>query len=175
MICDSGFWDTWFRNCSYYRIFIIYKTLKMRIIASSLSLTLTYNNCWRWKKRMWLYKMLNYLRWEDIWIYIIFTLKTRYLGSAIIIYSNIIRMVRYGRSVRFEDFPLICLRRLSRAKKWIIEFKFNEKKKWLDLKFKNLLCSLLFYYILDSTFNKIIIIALNNRMLNDSEFDAIVI
>ena len=35
----------------------------------------------------------------------IFTLKTRYLGSAIIVYPNIIRMVRCGRSVRSEDFP----------------------------------------------------------------------
>ena len=34
-------------RCSCYRMFIVYKTLKMRIIASSLLLTLTYNNCWR--------------------------------------------------------------------------------------------------------------------------------
>ena len=57
---------------------------------------------------------------------------------------------------------------MSRAKKkLIIEFESNEKEKWLDLKFKILLLS----YVLNSIFNNIIIIALSNRMLNDSKFD----
>ena len=64
---------------------------------------------------------------------------------------------------------LICLRRLqiSRAKKLMIESKSNEKKKWLDSRFKTLLLS----YILNSIFDNIIIIALSNRMLNDPKFD----
>ena len=74
---------------------------------------------------------------------------------------------------------LICLKRLrmSRAKKkLIIEFESNEKERWLDLKFKILLYSLLLsYYVLDLIFNNIIMIALSNRMLNDSKFDAITI
>ena len=56
---------------------------------------------------------------------------------------------------------------MSRAKELIIEFKFNEKKKWLNSKFKIFLLS----YILNSIFDNIIMIALNNRMLNDSKFD----
>ena len=67
---------------------------------------------------------------------------------------------------------LICLKRLrmSRAKELMIEFESNEKERWLDLKFKVLLC-----YILSSVFDNIIMIALNNRMLNDPEFDEITI
>ena len=55
-------------------------------------------------------------------------------------------------------------------KKLMIKSKseFNEKKRWLNLRFKVFLLS----YILDSTFDNIIIIILNNRMLNDSKFDA---
>ena len=65
---------------------------------------------------------------------------------------------------------LICLRRLRmpRAKELIIESESDEKKKWSDLKFKTLLLS---YYVLSSVFNNIIMIALSNRMLNDSKFD----
>ena len=67
---------------------------------------------------------------------------------------------------------LIRLRRLrlSRIKKLMIEFEFelNEKEKWSDLKFKTLL---LFYCVLNSIFDNIIMIALGNRMLNDSKFD----
>ena len=65
---------------------------------------------------------------------------------------------------------LICLRRLRmpRAKKeWLIESKSYEKERWLDSRFKTLLLS----YVLNSIFNNIIIIALSNRMLNDSKFD----
>ena len=50
----------------------------------------------------------------------------------------------------------------------MIEFEFNKKEKWLDLKFKILLLS---YYVLNSIFDNIIIVALNNRMLNDSKFN----
>ena len=68
---------------------------------------------------------------------------------------------------------LICLRRLrmSRAKELIIEFKSNKKGKWSDLKFKILLLS----YVLNSIFDNIIMIALGNRMLNDSKFDEVAI
>ena len=69
---------------------------------------------------------------------------------------------------------LICSRRLrmSRAKKkLIIESESNEKEKWSDSKFKNLLLS----YILNSAFDNILMIALSNRMLNDSKFDEIAI
>ena len=64
---------------------------------------------------------------------------------------------------------LICLRylRMSRTKKLMIKFKSDEKKKWLDSRFKILLLS----YVLDSVFDNIIMIALSNRMLNDSKFD----
>ena len=67
---------------------------------------------------------------------------------------------------------LICLKRLrmSRAKESIIEFKSNEKERWSDSKFKILLCC-----ILSSVFNNIIMIALSNRMLNDSKFNKIAI
>ena len=62
---------------------------------------------------------------------------------------------------------------MPRAEKSIIESESNEKKRWSELKFKTLLCPLLLsYYALSSVFNNIIIIALNNRMLNDSKFDA---
>ena len=65
---------------------------------------------------------------------------------------------------------LICLRRLRlpRMKKLIIESESesDKKERWLDSKFKTLLC-----YVLDSVFNNIIMIALSNRMLNDSKFD----
>ena len=57
---------------------------------------------------------------------------------------------------------------MSRAKELMIKFEFNEKKKWLNSKFKALLLS----YILNSIFNNIIMVALSNRMLNDSKFDA---
>ena len=79
-----------------------------------------------------------------------------------------------GLKVLWFKRVLIYLKRLwmSRAKELIIKFKFNEKERWLDLKFKNLLCFLLSYYVLGSVFDNIIIIALNNRMLNDSKFDA---
>ena len=62
---------------------------------------------------------------------------------------------------------------MPRAKEeLIIESKFNTKERSLDLKFKALLCSLLLsYYVLSSVFDNIIIIALGNRMLNDSKFD----
>ena len=68
---------------------------------------------------------------------------------------------------------LICLRRLrmSRAKELMIEFESDEKERWLDSKFKILLLS----YALDLIFDNIIMIALNNRMLNDPEFDAIAV
>ena len=65
---------------------------------------------------------------------------------------------------------LIYLKRLRmfRAEKLIIKFEFDEKKKWSDLKFKTLLLS---YYVLNLIFNNIIMIALSNRMLNDSKFN----
>ena len=56
---------------------------------------------------------------------------------------------------------------MSRAKELIIKSESNEKERWLDLKFKTLLLS----YVLNSIFDNIIIIALGNRMLNDSKFD----
>ena len=64
---------------------------------------------------------------------------------------------------------LICLRRLRmfRMKRLMIESEFDEKERWLDLKFKTLLLSC----VLNSTFDNIIMIALSNRMLNDSKFD----
>ena len=77
--------------------------------------------------------------------------------------------------VFWSEKILICLKRLrvSRAKKkLIIESKFNEKERSSDLKFKILLYSLLLsYYVLNSIFDNIIIIALSNRMLNNSKFD----
>ena len=48
----------------------------------------------------------------------------------------------------------------------MIKSKFDEKERWLDLRFKILLC------VLSSVFDNIIMVALSNRMLNDSEFDA---
>ena len=57
---------------------------------------------------------------------------------------------------------------MSRAKELMIKSESNEKGKWLDLKFKILLLS----YVLNSIFDNIIMIALSNRMLNDSKFDA---
>ena len=63
---------------------------------------------------------------------------------------------------------LICLKRLPRAKKGlIIKSKSDEKEKWLNLKSKIFLLS----YVLDSIFDNIMMIALNNRILDDSEFD----
>ena len=75
-----------------------------------------------------------------------------------------------GLKVLWFKKILIYLRRLrmSRAKELMIEFKSNEKEKWLNSKFKTLLLS----YILNSIFDNIIMIALNNRMLNNSKFDA---
>ena len=60
---------------------------------------------------------------------------------------------------------------MSRTKKLMIESESesDEKEKWLDLNFKILL-----YCVLDSVFDNIMI-ALNNRKLNDSKFDTIVI
>ena len=57
---------------------------------------------------------------------------------------------------------------MFRAKELIIESKFNEKGKWSDLKFKTLLLP---YCVLNSIFDNIIMIALSNRMLNDSKFN----
>ena len=57
---------------------------------------------------------------------------------------------------------------MSRAEELIIKFKSDEKEKWLNSRFKTLLLS----YALNSVFDNIIMIALNNRMLNDSKFDA---
>ena len=56
---------------------------------------------------------------------------------------------------------------MSRAKELMIESKFDKKKKRSDSGFKALLLS----YALNSIFDNIIMIALNNRMLNDSKFD----
>ena len=58
------------------------------------------------------------------------------------------------------------------AKELIIKFKFNKKEKWSDLEFKTFLLSC---YVLSSVFDNIIIIALSNRMLNDSKFNTITI
>ena len=68
----------------------------------------------------------------------------------------------------FEILIYLKRLRMSRAKELIIESKSNEKEKWLDLKFKTLLLSC----ALNSIFDNIIMIALSNRMLNDSKFDA---
>ena len=64
---------------------------------------------------------------------------------------------------------LIYLRhlRMSQIKELIIEFESDKKEKWSDLKSKILLLSC----ALDSVFDNIIMIALSNRMLNDSKFD----
>ena len=58
---------------------------------------------------------------------------------------------------------------MFRTKKLIIksESESDEKEKWLNLKSKTLLLSC----VLNSTFDNILIITLNNRKLNDSEFD----
>ena len=53
---------------------------------------------------------------------------------------------------------------MFRAKKLIVKSEFDEKGKWSNSKFKNLLYFLLSYYILDSIFDKIIIITLSNRV-----------
>ena len=65
---------------------------------------------------------------------------------------------------------LICLKRLRmpRAKKLIIESRSDKKEIWSDSKFKTILLS---YCALNSAFNNIIMITLNNRMLNDPKFD----
>ena len=74
--------------------------------------------------------------------------------------------------VLWSERILIHLRRLrmSRTKELMIKFesKSDDKEKWLDLEFKILL------YVLDSVFDNLII-ALSNRKLNDSKFDAIAI
>ena len=57
---------------------------------------------------------------------------------------------------------------MSRVKELMIESEFNEKERWSNSEFKVFLLS----YILDSTFDNIIMVALGNRMLNDSKFDA---
>ena len=57
---------------------------------------------------------------------------------------------------------------MSRTKRWIIESESDEKGKWSDLKSKILLLS---YCVLDSVFDNIIMIALSNRILNDSKFE----
>ena len=61
---------------------------------------------------------------------------------------------------------------MSRAEKLIIKSKFNEKERLSNLKFKTFLLSC---YVLNSVFNNIIMIALSNRMLNNSKFDEIAI
>ena len=64
---------------------------------------------------------------------------------------------------------LIFLRRLRmpRAKKKLMmKSEFNEKEKWLDLKFKDLLL----FYVLGSAFDNLMV-ALGLRKLNDSKFD----
>ena len=58
---------------------------------------------------------------------------------------------------------------MSRAEELMIKFEFNEKEKWLDSRFKTFLLSC----VLGSVFDNIIMIALGNRMLNDSEFNEI--
>ena len=70
---------------------------------------------------------------------------------------------------------LIYLKRLSRVKELIIKSESDEKEKWLYLKSKNLLYPLLLScYVLKLIFNIIIImIALSNWILNDSNFSAI--
>ena len=57
---------------------------------------------------------------------------------------------------------------MSRAKELMIEFESDEKERWLDSRFK----ALLLFCVLNSIFDNIIMIALSNRMLNDSKFDA---
>ena len=75
-----------------------------------------------------------------------------------------------GLKVLWFKRILIYLRRLrmSRVKELMIESEFNEKERWSNSEFKVFLLS----YILDSTFDNIIMVALGNRMLNDSKFDA---
>ena len=91
--------------------------------------------------------------------------------------DNDIKVINNMRDLSLKVFwfkILIYLRRLRmpRAKKeLIIKFKFNEKEKWLNLKFKNLLL----FYILNSVFDNILMIMLINRILNDSKFDKIAI
>ena len=73
-----------------------------------------------------------------------------------------------GLKMFWSEKTLICLRRLSRAKKeLIIKSESDEEKRWLNLKSKILLLS----YALNSIFDNIIMITLGNRMLNNSEFD----
>ena len=76
-----------------------------------------------------------------------------------------------GLKVFWFEKILIRLRRLRmfQTKELIIKSKSesDEKERWLDLKFKTLLLSC----ALDSAFNNILIITLNNRKLNDSKFD----
>ena len=56
---------------------------------------------------------------------------------------------------------------MIRAKELMIEFEFNGKEKWLNLKFKDFLCPLLLSCcVLNSVFDIIIMIALHNRVLN---------
>ena len=79
-------------------------------------------------------------------------------------------MTDLSLKVFWSEEILIYLKRfrLPRTKELIIEFESesDEKGRWSDLKFKILLC-----YVLDSVFNNIIMIALSNRMLNDSKFN----
>ena len=79
-------------------------------------------------------------------------------------------MTDLGLKMLWSEKILIRLKRfrLSRTKKLMIESKFesDEKKRWLDSKFKVLLC-----YALNSIFDSIIMITLGNWMLNDSKFD----
>ena len=105
-------------------------------------------------------------------------LKTRWFDN--INSDDDIKVVNYIKDLDLKVFwfkkMLICLKRLRmlRTKELIIEFKFNEEETWLDLKFKILLCPLLLsYYALNSIFDIIIMIALSNRMLNDSKFNEI--
>ena len=69
---------------------------------------------------------------------------------------------------------LIYLKRLRmpRAKKKLImKSESNEKRRWSDSKFKDLLL----FYVLNSIFDNILMIALSNRILNDLKFDKIAI
>ena len=96
-------------------------------------------------------------------------LKTRWFNN-----NGDIKVVNNMKDLDLKMFwfekILICLRRLPRAKKkLIIKSKSDEKEKWLNLKSKTLLLS----YVLNSVFDNIIIIALSNRMLNDSKFNKI--
>ena len=74
-----------------------------------------------------------------------------------------------GLKVLWSEILLYLKRlRMPRAKELMIKSEFNEKERWLNSEFKTLLLSC---YVLNSVFDNIIMIALGNRMLNDSKFD----